>query len=64
MTRLIRLFMVAILLLVAAARPAMAQSILRDSETELLFHHVLPLCPARRAGRALFSLARTRSVHS
>jgi len=40
MTRLIRLFMVAILLLVAAARPAMAQSILRDSETELLFHQL------------------------
>jgi predicted Zn-dependent protease len=39
-TRLIRLFMVAILLLVAAARPAMAQSILRDSETELLFHQL------------------------
>jgi predicted Zn-dependent protease len=40
MTRLIRLLMVAILLLVAAARPAMAQSILRDSETELLFHQL------------------------
>jgi predicted Zn-dependent protease len=37
MTRLIRLFMVGILLFFAAARPAMAQSILRDSETELLF---------------------------
>ena len=37
MTRLIRLFMVGLLLLAAAARPAMAQSILRDSETELLF---------------------------
>jgi predicted Zn-dependent protease len=40
MTRLIRLFMVALLLLVGAARPAMAQSILRDSETELLFHQL------------------------
>ena len=37
MTRLIRLFMVGLLLFFAAARPAMAQSILRDSETELLF---------------------------
>jgi predicted Zn-dependent protease len=40
MTRLIRLFMVGILLFFAAARPAMAQSILRDSETELLFHQL------------------------
>ena len=37
MTRLIRLFMVGVLLFFAAARPALAQSILRDSETELLF---------------------------
>jgi predicted Zn-dependent protease len=37
MTRLIRLLMVGVLLFFAAARPAMAQSILRDSETELLF---------------------------
>ena len=37
MTRVIRLFMVGVLLFFAAARPAMAQSILRDSETELLF---------------------------
>ncbi|HET9336760.1 MAG TPA: M48 family metalloprotease [Sphingomicrobium sp.] len=37
MTRLIRLFMVGVLLFFAAARPAVAQSILRDSETELLF---------------------------
>lgn len=37
MARLIRLLMVGILLFFAAARPAMAQSILRDSETELLF---------------------------
>ena len=37
MTRLLRLLMAASLLLFAAARPAMAQSILRDSETELLF---------------------------
>lgn len=40
MTRLIRLFMVGILLFFAAARPAMAQSILRDSETELLFRQL------------------------
>ena len=38
MARLIRLFMVGILLFFAAARPALAQSILRDSETELLFN--------------------------
>jgi predicted Zn-dependent protease len=37
MTRLLRLLMAVSLLLFAAARPAMAQSILRDSETELLF---------------------------
>jgi len=37
MTRLIRLFMVGVLLFFAAGRPALAQSILRDSETELLF---------------------------
>jgi predicted Zn-dependent protease len=37
MARLIRILMVGILLFFAAARPAMAQSILRDSETELLF---------------------------
>ena len=37
MTRLIRLFMVGVLLFFAAARPALAQSILRDSETEMLF---------------------------
>ena len=40
MTRLIRLFMVGILLFFAAARPAMAVSILRDSETELLFKQI------------------------
>jgi predicted Zn-dependent protease len=40
MTRLIRLIMVGILLFFAAARPAMAQSILRDSETELLFREM------------------------
>jgi len=38
MARPIRLFMVGILLFFAAARPVMAQSILRDSETELLFN--------------------------
>jgi len=40
MTRLIRLLMAGILLFFAAARPAMAQSILRDSETELLFSQI------------------------
>lgn len=40
MTRLIRLFMAGILLFFAATRPAMAASILRDSETELLFHQL------------------------
>jgi predicted Zn-dependent protease len=40
MARLIRLFMVGILLFFAAARPAVAQSILRDSETELLFRQL------------------------
>jgi predicted Zn-dependent protease len=37
MSRGLRLLMVALLLCFAAARPAAAQSILRDSETELLF---------------------------
>src|SRR5688572_35457 len=37
MTRLLRLLMVGLLLFFAAARPALAQEILRDSETELLF---------------------------
>ncbi|MCL6739719.1 M48 family metalloprotease [Sphingomonas sp. RB56-2] len=40
MTRLIRLLMVGMLLFFAAARPAMAQDILRDSETELLFSQI------------------------
>lgn len=40
MTRLIRMFMVAVLLFFAAARPAMAVNILRDSETELLFRQI------------------------
>jgi len=40
MTRLLRLFMAGILLFFAAARPAMAQEILRDSETELLFKDI------------------------
>ena len=40
MTRLIRLLMVGVLLFFAAARPALAQSILRDSETELLFRQM------------------------
>ncbi|QDP19007.1 M48 family metalloprotease [Sphingomonas xanthus] len=37
MTRFIRLLMLAVLLTITVARPAMAQSILRDSETEKLF---------------------------
>jgi len=40
MTRLLRLMMAGFLLFFAAARPAMAQSILRDSETELLFKQI------------------------
>ena len=40
MTRLLRLLMAGILLFFAAARPAMAQEILRDSETELLFKDI------------------------
>jgi predicted Zn-dependent protease len=40
MTRLIRHLMVGILLFFAAARPAYAQELLRDSETELLFKQV------------------------
>ena len=39
-SRLVRLFMIAIVLVFAAARPAAAQSVLRDSETELLFRDV------------------------
>jgi predicted Zn-dependent protease len=40
MTRLIRLMMVGMLLFFAAARPALAQEVLRDSETELLFRQI------------------------
>ena len=40
MTRLLRLLMAGLLLFFAAARPAMAQEILRDSETELLFKDI------------------------
>ena len=36
-SRIMRLMMVALVLAMAAARPAAAQSVLRDSETELLF---------------------------
>jgi predicted Zn-dependent protease len=36
-SRWLRLFMLTLLLVFAAARPAAAQSVLRDSETELLF---------------------------
>ena len=37
LTRLVRMVMLAVVLAFAAARPAAAQSILRDTETELLF---------------------------
>lgn len=40
MTRVLRLLMAGILLFFAVARPAMAQEILRDSETELLFKDI------------------------
>ena len=40
MARIARLLMLALLLTVAAARPAAAQSVLRDSETELLFRDI------------------------
>jgi predicted Zn-dependent protease len=39
-SRLVRLFMMALVLAFAAARPAAAQSVLRDSETELLFRDI------------------------
>jgi predicted Zn-dependent protease len=39
-SRLVRFFMLAVVLAFAAVRPAAAQSILRDSETELLFRDV------------------------
>ena len=40
MTRLIRIMMAGILLFFAAAQPASAQELLRDSETELLFKQI------------------------
>jgi len=40
LNRFARLFMLALILAVAVARPATAQSVLRDSETELLFRDV------------------------
>ena len=39
-SRLARLFMIALLVAFAAARPAAAQTVLRDSETELLFRDI------------------------
>ena len=39
-SRALRFFMMALLLVCAAAPPAAAQSILRDSETELLFEDI------------------------
>ena len=40
LSRLVRLIMVGLALLFAAAQPAAAQSLLRDSETELLFKNI------------------------
>ena len=40
MTRCLRLAMLALLLAFAATQPAAAQSVLRDSETELLFKDI------------------------
>jgi len=40
LSRLVRLLMVGLVLFFAAARPAAAQSLLRDSETELLFKEI------------------------
>lgn len=40
LSRLARLFMLGLALFFASARPALAQSVLRDSETELLFHDI------------------------
>jgi len=40
LSRITRLLMLALVLAVAAARPAAAQSVLRDSETELLFRDI------------------------
>ena len=40
LSRLVRLMMVGLALLFAAAQPAAAQSLLRDSETELLFKNI------------------------
>ncbi len=40
LARFVRLFMVALALGLAAARPAAAQSVLRDSETEILFRDI------------------------
>lgn len=39
-TRLVRMFMLALVLFLGAVQPAAAQSILRDSETELLFRDI------------------------
>src|SRR6476659_8494668 len=40
LSRFARLLMLALVLVVATARPAAAQSVLRDSETELLFRDI------------------------
>ena len=48
-TRIARLLMLALLLAFAAARPAAAQTVLRDSETELLFRDIsAPLIAAAK----------------
>ena len=40
LSRLVRLLMLGLALFFAAAQPAAAQSLLRDSETELLFQDI------------------------
>src|SRR5687767_10325935 len=51
--RLIRSFMLALALFFAAAQPAAAQSVLRDSETELLFRDMAkPLIEAAKLNPA------------
>lgn len=65
MARLIRLLMVGILLFFAAARPAMAQSILRDSETELLFKQLSdPLIDAAGLDRNSVKAKRIAALES
>ena len=52
-SRIVRLLMLALLLTFAAARPAAAQTVLRDSETELLFRDISgPLITAARLDKS------------